>query len=91
MFTIMLLLSLGHFDAIVAVCLLLYYYYIIVRQLWDKYIVKKKDVGWQSLNLRKHLTEYLARWSLGVDEWLCQWFNQYEDATTVLRVNGCDI
>jgi len=37
----------------------------IVRSLQEKYIAKKKYFGWHSLISRKHLTEYLVRWSGG--------------------------
>jgi len=35
----------------------------IVRQLQEKYIAKKKDFRCHLLILRKHLNEYLTRWS----------------------------
>jgi len=37
----------------------------LIGQLKEKYIVKKKGFGWHLLFLRKHLNEYLARWSGG--------------------------
>jgi hypothetical protein len=67
----------------------------IVRQLQEKYLAKKKDLWMAFVDLEKAFDRvprevvWWALQSLGVDEWIVSVIKaMYEDATTVVKVNG---
>ena len=69
----------------------------IVRQLQEKYLAKKKQLWMAFVDLEKAFDRvpreivWCALRSLGVDEWIVTVIKaMYEDATTVVRVNGRD-